>query len=251
MLVYAPYVGLNQVDGAFSDFTSNDTLSPFFPAYIDNEEVSTKVTYYTPVVSGFQLGVSYIPQFYDYGQNVVKFNQGSAGAINGAEHPYQDLIEAGAQWQGNWDKVGVTLSGLVTTGDTEEEFGATDFQDFTAWSLGGQVTYAGFTVGGSYYDPGDFLMEVGQDEDQSVWSLGATYEFGKAAIGVSYVNGEGWVNNADTYVEDYSAVGVGGEYSWMPGLVSSADVVFFDQDATTAGDDNDGEVFMLSQRVNF
>ncbi|MGE3769809.1 MAG: porin [Bdellovibrionales bacterium] len=264
MLVYAPFVGQGQIDGTFTDFTANNMLSPFFPAYIDNEEVSTKVTYYTPVVSGFQLGVSYIPQFYDYGQNVVKFNQNAfAISNNGAAHPYNHVVEAGAQWQGNFDKVNVTLSGLLTTGDAEAEFAAAGgvFQDFTAWALGGQLGYAGFTLGGSYYDPGDFLALVGQNNEQSSWSLGATYEFGQAAVGVSYIQAEGYVNNAVSattgnivpgfYVEDYTAVGVGGEYKWMPGLTTSVDAVFFDQDAAGVANDNDGNIFLLSQRVDF
>lgn len=254
MFVYAPYVGLGQVDGAFSDFTSNATLAPFFPAYIDNEEVATKATYYTPVVSGFQFGISYIPQFYDYGQNVIKFNQASSTpTINGSEHPYHNLVEAGAQWQGTFEKVNVTASGLVTTGDAEAEFiPGTVFQDFTAWGVGGQVAYAGFTLGGSYYDAGDFLSLVGQNQDQDSISAGLTYEFGKYGVGVSYVTAQGYVNNGAIYVDDYTAYGVGGEYTWLPGLVTSADVVVFDQESTaTPSANNDGEVFMISQRVNF
>jgi outer membrane protein OmpU len=252
MLVYAPFVGQAQIDGSFSDYTSNGSLSPFFPAYVDNEETSTKATYYTPVVSGFQLGVSFMPQFYDYGQNVVKYNQAVTNIINGAESPYKDVVEAGAQWQGNIDKVNVTLSGLVTTGDAEASYLAgTTFQDFTSWALGGQVAYAGFTVGGSFYDAGDFLARVGQGNDQNSWSVGGTYEFGKASVGVSYVQAEGYVNNGAIYVEDYNATGVGGEYKWLPGLTTAADVVFFDQDATGTTNDNDGNVFLLSQRVDF
>lgn len=255
LFVYAPFVGQGQVDGSFSDFTSNQTLAPFFPAYIDNEEVSTKVTYYTPVVSGFQVGASYLPQMYDYGQNAVKYYNpalnptGAVGIANGAEHPYNNIFEVGAQYQGSFQNVNATLSGLVTTGDAEVEFGP-NYQDFTAWALGAQFGYAGFTVGGSYYDAGDFMALVGQNQDQNVWSVGATYEFGKAGVGVSYVDGQGYTPGLG-YIDGYTAVGIGGEYNWMPGLVTAADVVFFDQDATIAANNNDGQVFLLSQRVNF
>lgn len=254
LFVYAPYLGLNQVDGAFSDFTSNNTLSPFFPAYVDNEEVSTKATYYTPVVSGFQFGVSYIPQFYDYGQNVVKFKQAVATpTINGAEHPYHNVVEAGAQWQGAVDKVNLTASGLVTTGDADAQYiPGTVFQDFTSWALGGQAAYAGFTFGASYYDAGDFLSLVGQNKNQASWSAGLTYEFGKYGVAVSYVGAEGYVNNGAIYVNDYSAYSVGGEYTWLPGLVTAADAVVFNQhSSTTPSANNDGQVFLVSQRVNF
>lgn len=263
LFVYAPFVGQGQIDGTFSDFTSNLTLAPFFPAYIDNEEVSTKVTYYTPVVSGFQLGASYMPQMYDYGQNVVKYytatntvNTGVTpatvtGITNGAEHPYNNIFEVGAQYQGSFQNANVTLSGLLTTGDSEAEYTpGVVFQDFTAWGLGAQVGYAGFTFGGSYYDAGDFLALVGQNEDQNTWSIGATYEFGKAGVGISYVQGQGYTPGLG-YIDKYGAVGIGGEYNWMPGLVTAADAVFFDQEAAAPANNNEGQVFLLSQRVNF
>lgn len=254
LFVYAPVVGQGQIDGSFTDFTSNTTLAPFFPAYIDNEETSTKATYYTPVIAGFQLGASYIPERYDFGQNVVKYNNSTA-TNNAAPTPYRDMLEIGAQYNTDYRNVNIKLSGLLTTADSQSEFSptacnGTTCQDFTAWGLGGQLGYAGFTVGGSYYDAGDFLAPVGTDDDQDTWSVGATYEFGKAGVGVSYLQGEGWTQGLG-YVEDFQSVGVGGEYNWLPGLVTSADVVYFDQDARTTANDNDGYVFLLSQRVNF
>ena len=274
LFVYAPVVGQGQVDGSYSDFTSNALVAPFFPAYIDNEETSTKATYYTPVVGGFQVGVSYIPQFYDYGQNVTKFEQfgGAAGAggtvaggsNNGARHPYHDLIEAGAQYNFDYRNFNFKLSGLLTTGEAQSEFnaaaGAAPYQDFTSYAGGFQIGYAGLTIGGSYYNAGDFLAYTGENGGQHTWSAGATYEFGKAAVGASWVNGKGYVfDNGVTneYASSFNSYGAGAEYNWMPGLVTSADFVYFRQDISNGSEgntgvgDNDGYVALLSQRVNF
>ena len=267
LFVYAPVVGQGQVDGSFSDFTSNATLAPFFPAYIDNEETSTKATYYTPVIAGFQVGISYIPQFYDYGQNVVKYQANTAstaGVGNGAPHPYNDVIEAGAQYNFDYRNLNFKLSGLLTTGDSSSEFGTALYQDFTAYAGGMQVGFGGFTFGGSYYDAGDFLARVGENGGQHTWSVGGTYEFGKAAVGVSYLTGKGYtfdggaltagsVGTGNQYTRDYDAYSVGAEYNWLPGLVTSADFVYYDQDMSAASTtpDNNGYVALLSQRVNF
>lgn len=271
LFVYAPVVGQGQIDGSYTDFTSNATTAPFFPSYIDNEETSTKATYYTPVFSGFQVGLSYAPQFYDYGQNVVKYNNNASTIANGASSPYQDYVEAAAQYNTDYRNANIKLSALMNTASRESEFGpgcgvanglggntaTTDIcQEFLAWGVGGQVGFGGLTVGASYNDAGDFLAPVGSDRDQTSWTVGATYEFGKAGVGASFLQGEGWAQGLG-YIDDYKAVGVGGEYNWLPGLVTSADVVYFDQaqDGTTgtpaADRDNDGYVFLVSQRVNF
>jgi len=263
LFVYAPVVGEGQIDGSYSDFTSNATVSPFFPAYIDNEETSTKATYYTPVFSGFQVGVSYAPQFYDYGQNVVKYHNAATATSNDQVSPYDDFLEAAAQYNTDYRNFNFKLSGLLTTANRSASFGngcangTALCQDFTSWGVGGQVGFGGFTVGGSYNDAGDFLAPVGTDDDQYTWSLGGTYEFGKAGVGISYLQGAGWTTGLG-YIQNYTSVGVGGEYNWLPGLVTSADFVYYDQaerassvGSTPADNDNNGYVFLLSQRVNF
>ena len=78
LFVYAPTVGEGQIDGRYMDFVSPFALARFQASGIDNTEHSTKITYYTPKVGNenhkVQLGISYAPQMYDYGSNVVKSN---------------------------------------------------------------------------------------------------------------------------------------------------------------------------------
>lgn len=105
-------------------------------------------------------------------------------------------------------------------------------RSYTTWGLGTQAMYAGFTLGASYVDAGRAYTATGEDDDQNVWTLGLKYEFDKVAVAASYLDAES--NGLDN-----SAIGLGAAYTWFPGLTTSADAVFFDQDGTVSTEDNE------------
>ncbi|MDX2028411.1 MAG: porin [Alphaproteobacteria bacterium] len=287
LFVYAPTVGEGQIDGRYMDFVDPMTLARFQPSGIDNTEHSTKITYYTPKVGNdnhkVQAGVSYAPNHYDYGSSIIKFSETGNGSANSRVYsPYQDVIEGDIAYWGNFNPVSVVLSAQITTGDSSPD-GATGslpvlfqnaptvigpdpsnpaFQDFTAWGLGGQVTYAGVTVGGSYNDMGRYGTVHDQNRQQEVWTAGAKYEMDKVSVAANWLNGEGYSNllrsgsgttastvNGTNYVM-FNAYGAGATYTWFPGLTSAVDGVFFNQSANR-NDHNEGYVIMLSQKMTF
>lgn len=287
LFVYAPTIGANQVDGVYTDFTDPASLWAVQPAFFDNIEDSTKVTYYTPQLGNdehkVQLGASFTPNQSDEGQNVVKY-QNSAATSNGTLYaPYENLFEAGIQYTGSFDAVNVVLSSNVITGSGETlavnqlvQGTADQYQDFLLWGIGGQVMYAGFTVGGSYVDAGRFntvntiSTGLNQNKDQTLWSAGVSYGADNWALAFSYLGGEGYNNafavngnvptsGANTnYVEDINVYGFGGTYTWFPGMSTNVDLVFFEQDradnfgsVATAAQDNSGQVFVLTQKLEF
>ena len=103
--------------------------------------------------------------------------------------------------------------------------------------LGGQVNYAGFTVGASYTDPGHYGEVSGQDKQQYMATVGAKYDWNQAAFAVNFEDGEGYnpawgataaaamvagLKAGETavnynYVRNYDAVGFGATYTWFPG----------------------------------
>lgn len=291
LFVYAPTVGEGQVDGRYMDFVSPFTLARVQASGIDNTEHSTKITYYTPKVGNddhkVQLGVSYAPQMYDYGSDVTKTNTPSASFLlssnlwNGVNSPYQDVIEGALQYTGNFHPVSVTASAQIITGSAQNTNSGTNpglflfapaasgivsaentkFQDFTAWGLGAQVAWNGWTFGGSYNDLGSYGAVHGQNRNQEVWSLGGKYEMDKVTVGVSWLNAEGYNNllagattaattNGTNYVQGFNAYGAGATYNWFPGLTSAIDGILFTQSANQA-QHNDGYVVLLSQKLTF
>ena len=270
LFVYAPTVGEGQADGRYRDFVDYTTLASFQPSGIDNTEHSTKITYYTPKVGNeahkVQLGVSYIPSLYNYGQSANGYQNSNTVS------PYQDLVKGAVQYTGNFHPVNVTASAQLISGNhTSNPLTTTTLglqaptglaQDFTAWGLGTQVAYNGLTVGASYTDQGRYNTVAGQKQDQEVSTVGAKYEFDKVGVALGYLVGNGYANyltgstgspsvNNTNYVANFDAYSAGATYTWFPGLTSNVDGVFFNQKVRDQASHNDGYVMLVSQRLAF
>lgn len=243
LFVFAPTVGEGQIDGKYVNFTDPDTLTAFQPAYVNLTEDNTKVTYYTPKVGNenhkIQLGMSYAPNPED-GSQVTKYDVTSA---------YRNRIEASAQYTGSFEGVSVVLSPMMEVAEGQGDKNTLNVRDYTLWGVGGQASYAGFTLGASYVDAGKRGTTTTQDEDQDMFTVGLSYGFDKTAVAVNYMNGEGY--DGASYRDSFSAIGMGATYTWFPGLTTAAEAVFFDQSTQAVAFDNEGAVFMLSQKMAF
>ena len=238
------------------------TVFAISPTFVDDSENSTKVTYLTPKLGSnghsVQAGITYAPNMYGQGQETTLLNPSGQAA-----HVYENVIETGARYEGKFmDKVNAAAAFIFATADGTKDALLTgaSASDFSLWDIGAQVGYAGFTVGGNYTDAGRLLTVAGQDKDQYVWTIGASYKFDRASLAGSYLSGAGYnnlgfggafVNNDTNYVTDYTAWGLGAGYSLFDGMTTSIDAVFFDQDRTGTANDNDGHVVILSNRVAF
>ncbi len=258
-----------QVDGNYTEFLRGQDVFAIAPSFIDDDENSTKITYLTPKLGvgahKVQLGVSYAPNMYGQGDQTTFLT-------NTAPSNYKNLVKVGGQYNGSFmDKVNATLGFVVQTAEgTEATVGATDVQarDFTSWNLGGQLGYAGFTVGGNYTDAGRYNTTAAQDSDQHVWSVGGTYKFDRASVGGSYLAGKGYNNQGavagatgfstvavaaatDNYVDSYEVWGLGAGYSLFEGMTTSVDTAFFNQERPAGVGNSEGHVVILSNRVAF
>jgi outer membrane protein OmpU len=131
--IYAPVVGVEQIDGDYTDFAGGQ---PNFGMHIPNSGDSTKIMYLTPRILGFQDGASYTPEFGDEAQRVVPLKNSST---------YKDVGEFGLNYTGEFSGFGVAVGATLSTADGTTT-GAV--KDFTAWNLGAQITYGAFAFGG-------------------------------------------------------------------------------------------------------
>jgi outer membrane protein OmpU len=188
---------------------------------------SDKVSYFTPRFAGFQLGGSYVPNASE-----------EAGGTGNAYSPPQIEMgrNSGYSIAGNYvNKLGgvdVAVSAGYNSVDVTAATagGGADLKDMTQWSVGTQVGFAGFTVGGGYAESSDIGGAAGFDNE--TYSLGVTYGMGPWKVGVQYSNQE----------QDYSAAiadgeleiwTVGGQYTLGPGITAFGGVQFYDNSLTT------------------
>ena len=283
LVVGAPTVGEGQVTGRYIDFLDTMTFAKNFVTGVDGYDHSTNITYFTPKVGNdsnkVQLGVSYVPQFYNYGGSVTAYNSGSNanGQFGNTYSPYHDVVKGAVNYSGNIAPVALNASANIITGTSNYSITAPgsltndtwvwnapvgEAQNFTSWGIGGQAALEGFTLGGSYTDFGHYDTVATQNKAQDEFTAGLKYEFNKIGVGVSYLDGKGYSNmlsttrpgavgaNAANYIKDFSSYGAGGTYTWAPGLTSNLDGVYFDQ-KSDVGIQNEGYVLLVSQKLAF
>lgn len=245
--VTAPTVGIGQINGSYDDYVPtgdrghalNDRGYHNFTAF-DSDD-NTKVTYYTPKFSGFQAGVSYVPQ-------------GNVGeTVSLTDTPVTDTFEVGLGYDGEFNGVMVKVGGNYNFGDSN-----TAVEDLSTWSVGAQLGYNGFRFGGGYTDNGDSLSAVSTANDSSSsWNVGATYENGPWGVGISYLDVDFDTNGdsastlgSDGNGGDYTAWALGGTYTVAPGLTVGADLAFYDRNRA-AGADTNGYVLVTDVTAAF
>jgi hypothetical protein len=234
----------------YLDFLDLSLFAKNFIVGIDGKDHSTNVTYYTPKIGNdmgkLQAAVTYAPNFNSYGSTVSLTETGM----------YKNVIKGAVAYTGNISSVAVTASANIITGATDS---SSIYRDFTAWGVGAQAARNGFTVGANYVDKGHHSMIAGDTKDEQLYGAGLKYEFYKLAVGFNYNGGEGYNGGIvdplapmvpNDYVKTFNAYGIGGAYTWAPGLTTNVSGVLFNQELDT-GTDNDGYVLLVSQKLTF
>lgn len=246
LAIYAPLVGVEGIDGDYTDFIGGQPLGSVIKAPDSSD--ATKVMYVTPRVGGFQAGFSYTPENGNEAQAVVTTKNTSN---------YSDFLEYGINYTGDFSGVTVAASATGTSANGKGTNTTPALKNFSSWQVGAQVGYAGFKVGGGYFDADDYNVRIGTNSgDQRVWNAGASYTTGPVAVGLTYADAEGYKSVAGTYAEQYQVYGLSGAYTIAPGLLLMSDLMFVDEElktsaAATASRDVDSYVWLISTKVSF
>ena len=147
---------------------------------------SNKVSYFTPRLAGFQLGLSYTPETTTHSPNangLIVIPTGVPGLV-------EEVIEVGVNYAGSFGGVDLGLDGFYTTG--EANVANVDPQEM---GLGVNIGFSGFTLGGAYYASEDIVssftvVPLAVGSDQTVWTAGLSYGTGPWTVGVAYLNSE-------------------------------------------------------------
>lgn len=215
-----------------------------------------KITYLSPVLNGFQFGISYTPDTGDAaGENAV--NTDDVGNAFGSAY---DLA---ARYEGTFDGVGFALGAGYT--NIEEEASGTDAagtatDDRTLWNVGLDLDIGAFGVGVVYTedDFGEtFITATSTRADEETLVVGVDYTTGPFKLGASYLDQEGTANlvgatGTDGVETERWTAGV--VYTYGPGMTFRGSISQVEHDnvaSVTSGTSVDATSILLGTQINF
>ncbi len=237
------------IDGDFIYFNNGSTTAPFivtpdlpvmYGAGVQGNESTNnnnKITYYTPRFSGFQLGLSFAPDQTDRGQTVSRLDNNAGQAEN--------ILSGGVNYEGQWDQIGIAASATGEWGNAE----AVNTEDLRAYALGAKVSYAGFSLAGSWGDWTDSLTAPADSVDSDYWTLGLAYDGGVFGVSATYLDST--VDPIGVREHEFQNFVLGADYKLAPGLTPYIEASFFEYDPNGSVNDNDGYVVLVGSQLAF
>jgi predicted porin len=174
---------------------------------IDNDE--NKVTYFSPRINGFQVGVSFVPDSDDVNTTTpvtpgheVDTNRDSGWSVGGN---YMTSI------------ADMSVRGSVSYMDAG---GGVNDGNETALSTGIQLGFGGFTTSFAY---GEYENDTGAGNDINIFGVTLAYNAGPAGVSIGYVRGE---DSDDDRQQD--AFELGASYAVGPGVNARTSLYYVD-----------------------
>lgn len=218
------------------------------PTTINNTGDGTKLTYITPRIAGFQLGLSYAPEACEDRQGCLLNDFGVDNDGAGGQQ-----FSAGLNFSKEFSGISVGLSGTYVW--QEDELGiASVTDDQTSFGFGLNIGFAagaGTVTTGASYLKIDNLGTIDGD-DYEVYDAGVQYAQGPFTIGVQSI----WADYSAPTIGvdgDVWAMSIGGGYELAAGLGLSAGYIHYDRDSSlgTSLGAFDADVFMVGSKLSF
>jgi len=241
---FATGVGLSLQFDTGRFLTNPGTVGTSTVALVTLSNDAEQVAYYTPRMSGFQLGASYIPHN----------SQDSNGSRENTTTADTDLFAVGANYVSKMGGASVRIAAGYVTGQESN----TNRDDPEEYGIGASIGMDGMKFALSYVDAGsqDTPAGVTVTQGQETFEAGVSYGFGPNAISFVYQDAEadasvGNANNGDKHTIAQLAyrriLGPGVDFS-----VTATSADFDDGLAAAAtSNSNDGESVAGRLRVKF
>ena len=224
-----------------------------FASLVGDTGDATKIAYYTPRWNGLQFGISLTPDSGARGDDNV-----AGDADNDGDR--ENTIGLGLNYNQTHGDVGVRFGTTYIAAETEPNSAAASAtsslarDDISSWSIGGTLSYSGFSVGVGHGDSGDSnCTKVNVLCDQGDWwDIAAQYRFGNTTIAGGHLENESNVLGAaiGDQVEVWT-LGVSHSFASAPGVRAWAEYTNYDVDRTGTVSDNDASYFMIGTQLAF
>jgi len=195
------------------------------------------VIYFSPRMSGFQLGLSYAP---DATQSAVD-SQSTPADNDGLE----DEFAVAVNFTNSFD--GVDVAASVGYNQASQEVDTATNDDEYAINGGLVIGFSGFSVGASIKHTNNGIDSNG---DTLTWDAGVTYSTGPWTVGFTYLKSETEDTGGD---DELDAFAVTGTYNLGPGVDLWAGVKYYDwqDDVSNPADENEAIIGMVGTSVSF
>jgi predicted porin len=205
-------IGIDEGDWAslWIPGTQTESRATSIGAGIENDQ--NKITYFSPRVSGIQLGATYIPEM-DVNQQAPVAGGTEADAIR------DNAFSLAANYQTSFD----ALSIMASVGYTDAGNGVAG--DHTGLNAGLRVGFGGFTASLAYGEEDD---ESANNDEVAIFGVGLGYKAGPAGVSIAYIRGE---DSADNFKQN--ALELGASYVMGPGVTAKGSLYY--ADAKNAG----------------
>lgn len=218
---YSVAAGTGGIDGEGSVGTTIGIAIP-------NSGDATKVRYDSPVVGGFQVGVSFTPQAGD-------------GTNRAANSQFENAIEAGVVYSGSFSGLDIKASAVAGFASSE----VNNVDDAEGFGVGAQIGFSGFSVAGGIATHEG--LQGGEDTEVDIVNLGIAADLGPASVSLTGQHAEKDNNTTNVDLEEDLIV-VSASVGLLPGVGLDADLSFFDNEG---GTDDDGVTGVVRIGVGF
>lgn len=204
-----------------------------------------KISYYTPVFSGFQAGVSYTPDVNNFSPASRSLNGNNP---DNALDEFGDAWEVGARFENKVSDVfGYTIGAGYTNVNTEETNGASTIDTYKEWNVGTDFDIGAFGIGAAYTENNGGAVD---GNDSKTFVFGADYTVGPVKYGASWLNNTHEEGATDEIKTNRFAAGL--VYEYGPGLTFRGTVSHVMTDVPSAvGSDVDGTAVTLGTQILF
>ena len=225
--------------------TKPATVSAGTVGRVDLSSDAEQISYFTPRMSGLQVGVGYVPS----GQEDVNNQRSLSGAAD------TDGWSFGVNYVGKFGGAGVGIAAGYATA-TESTAGRSDPQ---VWAIAGRVDIAGgIRVQASYADKdSQDTLSTGLTAaaGQETFEAGVRYMFGPNAMSLTYLNSETTGSVGATTADETEVMAIAYRRTLGPGVSWKVTAMFADYDDGAAGaaaaNSNSGEALTTSISVRF
>ena len=218
-----------------------------------------KLTYLSPIMNGFQLGLSYTPELGDDADE-------DAAALDDEDEDLGSVYEAALRYEGMFNNVGVILGAGYTHAELESSGTANSGleDDRVAWNVGADFDIGPFGLGVVYTEdnyadsvPGFGAIGLSQDDEEELWVVGVDYTTGPFKLGASYIDidNTGDVIGADGTggVETQRYTG-GVVYTYGPGMSFRGSISHIEHEnvaGLVSGDELEATSLTIGTQINF